>query len=343
MLAHHHIEQSALIYQIQITNFNNQNAEAKIKEDRLGDCRADVLELERKLESSQHEFKKMQQKLAGAEKELNTTKDELSKHKQNFETILHERLEDERASFQQSMSSTPFNLTEPDFSGRSTRKSSVMAHNAPMRPCSPINSVRHSEGGMLRHSRHLSSSSNLALARPVSLDANEGSSLAIDLSNVHPLEEDATEKQPPSPSTFTSATNDQNPRPDGTKSRNGSVNGTATNSTAAGGPSVQLVERMSATVRRLESQRIVSKDEVSRLTSQRDEARNEVVSLMHEVQEKRRLDERVKEVEAELEDLDRRHQTTLEMLGEKSERVTELEADVVDLKGLYRQLADTMK
>lgn len=204
-----------------------------------------------------------------------------------------------------------------------------------------MNSVRHGESGVMRHSRHVSSSSNLAAARPISIDTTDASSLAMDLPTVHPLEE--ADENPSSPSALTSATNQQNTRPDGTKSGNNSVNEIATTSTAAGGPSVQLVERMSATVRRLESQRIVSKDEVSRLTSQRDEARNEVVSLMHEVQEKRKVDERLREVEAELEDLDRRHQTTLELLGEKSERVSELEADVVDLKALYRQLADTMK
>ena len=39
-----------------------------------------------------------------------------------------------------------------------------------------------------------------------------------------------------------------------------------------------------------------------------------------------------------------RYQTTLEMFGEKSERVEELEADVADLKKIYRELLDsTMK
>lgn len=105
-----------------------------------------------------------------------------------------------------------------------------------------------------------------------------------------------------------------------------------------------MVERMSATVRRLESERAASKDELARLTAQRDEARQEVVELMREVEEKRKADARIKELEAQLEDLDRRYQTTLEMLGEKSEQVEELQADVADLKKIYRELVDsTMK
>ncbi len=38
--------------------------------------------------------------------------------------------------------------------------------------------------------------------------------------------------------------------------------------------------------------------------------------------------------------MEERYLTTLEMLGEKSERVEELKADVQDLKGMYRDLVD---
>ena len=47
-------------------------------------------------------------------------------------------------------------------------------------------------------------------------------------------------------------------------------------STAAAGPSVQLVERMSAAVRRLESDKASAKDQSERLASQRDEARKQI-------------------------------------------------------------------
>lgn len=113
-------------------------------------------------------------------------------------------------------------------------------------------------------------------------------------------------------------------------------------STVGAGPSVQLVERMSANVRRLESEKAASKDEITRLTTQRDESRQEVVDLMREVEEKRDVAKRLAALEEENKSLAKRHQTTLELLGEKSEQVDELKADIVDVKQMYRQLADTM-
>jgi len=121
------------------------------------------------------------------------------------------------------------------------------------------------------------------------------------------------------------------------------VNDLVSTSTVGAGPSVQLVERMSANVRRLESEKAASKDELSRITGQRDEARQEVVNLMREVEEKRKIEERLTALEKEHAEVTQRHRTTLELLGEKSEQVEELKADIVDVKQMYRQLADTMK
>lgn len=122
------------------------------------------------------------------------------------------------------------------------------------------------------------------------------------------------------------------------------INDLVSVSTAGAGPSVQLVERMSASVRRLESEKAASKDELARLAAQRDESRNEVVVLMREVDQKRAGDDKIKALEEELRLVNERHQTTLEMLGEKSELVEELKADVADVKQMYRELVDsTMK
>ncbi|KAL8722416.1 MAG: hypothetical protein Q9225_001095 [Loekoesia sp. 1 TL-2023] len=115
-------------------------------------------------------------------------------------------------------------------------------------------------------------------------------------------------------------------------------------STAGAGPSVQLVERMSAAVRRLESEKAAHKDELARLSAQQDEAREQIVGLMKEAEEKRTADAKAKKLEKEVEELNARYLTTLEMLGEKSEKVDELTADVADLKEMYRELVDrTMK
>jgi len=149
---------------------------------------------------------------------------------------------------------------------------------------------------------------------------------------------------PMPPQTPSIHTIDQDDMFEGSSSPHRTVNDMISVSTVAAGPSVQLVERMSATVRRLESEKAASKDELARLLTQRDEARQEIVSLMREVQEKRDAEDQARKHQAGLTDVTKRYQTTLEMLGEKSEQVEELQADVADLKKMYRELVDsTMK
>lgn len=109
---------------------------------------------------------------------------------------------------------------------------------------------------------------------------------------------------------------------------------------AGAGPSVQFVERMSLAVRRLESEKVATKEDLSRLSAQRDEARAEIVRLMREIDEKRAADEKIEKLEEEVRGINERWQTTLEMLGEKSERVGELEGDIEDIKGMYRELVE---
>ncbi|ETS86804.1 hypothetical protein PFICI_00632 [Pestalotiopsis fici W106-1] len=111
-------------------------------------------------------------------------------------------------------------------------------------------------------------------------------------------------------------------------------------STIAAGPSVQLVERMSAAIRRLESEKVAAKEELTRITSQRDEARSEIVTLMKDVETGKAANTRVEALEKEVADINDRYQTTLEMLGEKSEMVEELRADVQDVKAMYRDLVE---
>ncbi|KAI1770941.1 TATA element modulatory factor 1 TATA binding-domain-containing protein [Hypoxylon cercidicola] len=111
-------------------------------------------------------------------------------------------------------------------------------------------------------------------------------------------------------------------------------------STMTAGPSVQLVERMSAVIRRLESEKVAAKEELARISSQRDEARGEIVVLMKEAEAGKRARRKVEELEKEVEVINQRYQTTLEMLGEKSELVEELRADVDDVKTMYRDLVE---
>ncbi|KAM0723045.1 hypothetical protein Q7P37_001244 [Cladosporium fusiforme] len=118
------------------------------------------------------------------------------------------------------------------------------------------------------------------------------------------------------------------------------INDLVSTSTAGAGPSVQLVERMSAAVRRLESEKAAHKDELARLSTQRDDARNEIVVLMREVEGKRADDGRLSAAEKELGEVKGRYEACLQMVGEKEEEVEELKQDVLELKKMYRELVE---
>lgn len=111
-------------------------------------------------------------------------------------------------------------------------------------------------------------------------------------------------------------------------------------STVAAGPSVQLVERMSAAIRRLEADKMAAKEEMARVCNQRDEARTDMVGLMKELEGAKAATAKVTALEGEVASLNGRYQTTLEMLGEKSELVEELKSDVQDVKDMYRELVE---
>ncbi|KAK4457413.1 TATA element modulatory factor [Cladorrhinum samala] len=111
-------------------------------------------------------------------------------------------------------------------------------------------------------------------------------------------------------------------------------------STVAAGPSVQLVERMSAAIRRLESEKVAAKEELARISKQRDEARAEIVAMMRQVESNAAAVKKVEVLEAEVQEVKERYETTLELLGEKSEMVEELKADVEDVKAMYRDLVE---
>ncbi len=111
-------------------------------------------------------------------------------------------------------------------------------------------------------------------------------------------------------------------------------------STVAAGPSVQLVERMSAAIRRLESEKVAAREELARMARQRDEGRAEMVALMREAEGGRAATKKVEELEKEVGEVKERYETTLELLGEKSEEVEELRADVEDVKAMYRDLVE---
>ncbi|PNS19791.1 hypothetical protein CAC42_7758 [Sphaceloma murrayae] len=129
-------------------------------------------------------------------------------------------------------------------------------------------------------------------------------------------------------------------------SRPGSPHGTAADvisaSTVHTGPSVQLVERMSSSIRRLEAEKAAHRDEVLRLQTQRDEARDEMVRLMREVEGRKSVEGEMAGIKEEMEKLRERYEACLEMMGEREEEVLELRGDLGDMKRIYRELVEKM-
>lgn len=287
--------------------------------------------MERNLEETRQELKKLAQKLEKAENDLREAKQDFESQKELQEAILSQRLEQEKLKWNEQLSSSPLYLhptsESPVLLSRrsetlatgSERPSSRRSPNLPLFPPGQNtpprqNSYSSLNSGLgLRHSSH------------------DTSSLSLELPSVQTLEPEEY---------FAGAITPATPSAHGTHHSRG-INDIVSASTVAAGPSVQLVERMSATVRRLESERATSRDELACITAQRDEARKEVVELMKEVDDKRTCDTRIQELEAKVRDLDERYQTTLELLGEKSELVEEQKADIEDLKKIYRELVES--
>ncbi|KAL5339829.1 TATA element modulatory factor 1 TATA binding-domain-containing protein [Aspergillus crustosus] len=312
------------------------NLKVKRLEEELENAQDTHRELSNTVEERSEELQKAEQKLKKAAGELNAAQNEMAEQKAISDATWTQKLEDERAKWRE-QAMRPMNPLR--------RTESPVSYHRPMNleaaslsEYRPTSSRRSSaipgaspEIGTPPRQNSLPVSAQQPILSP--LLPNSGPITPIPETPNVLFESDEFFPGSGSPSAFGGAA---------THSRG--INDIISESTVGAGPSVQLVERMSATVRRLESERAASKDELARITTQRDEARQQVVDLMREVEEKRTSDTRVQELEQRLEEIDRRYETTLEMLGEKSEQVEELQADIADLKKIYRELVDsTMK
>ncbi|RAQ68864.1 M protein repeat protein [Aspergillus flavus] len=313
------------------------NLKAKRAEEDLEEAKEVEHDLESKLEERMQELQKLEQKLQKATDDLVSTQKDFDEQKKVCDTTWAQKLEEERVKWreqvvppaiftQQQRTESPVaysrrpSTLEPvgSFSDlRSSRRSSTLPMTSP-------------EVGTPTRQNSFPTSTSALLSPP----ANSASfSQFTDTPSIS-FEPDEYSARPRTPSAFGGALT-QNSR---------GINDIISESTVGAGPSVQLVERMSATVRRLESERAATKDELARIVSQRDEARQQVVDLMRESEEKRTVDARVQELEKRHAELEERYETTLELLGEKSEQVEELQADIAEVKKIYRELVDsTMK
>ncbi|OQE37862.1 hypothetical protein PENCOP_c009G06023 [Penicillium coprophilum] len=314
------------------------NQKFKKLEEELDNAKEAEHDLDSKLEERMEELQKLQQKLEKATEDLASTQKDMAEQKKTCDATWAQKLEEERAKWRDQVNS-PSHLRGVSPVASLRRSSTLDAMNPglsdfrpPSRRSSAMPFASPEIGTPPRQNSYPASMTQATLSPP---QINTNSSLmgapSISFEPDEYFEDSGT---PATPSAYGGT---QAPPPRG-------INDIISESTVGAGPSVQLVERMSATVRRLESERAGSKDELARVTTQRDEARQQVVDLMRELEEKQHSDSRVQELEAELESLDQRYQTTLEMLGEKSEQVDELNADIADLKKIYRELVDsTMK
>ncbi|KAJ5656033.1 hypothetical protein N7507_007983 [Penicillium longicatenatum] len=312
------------------------NLKTKKLEEEIETAREAEQEVENKLEERMEEMQKMQQKLDKAIEDFTTTQKDLVEQKKACDASWAQKLEEERTKWREQMN----NLQQP-------------------RGVSPVQSLRRSSNldtvplGLYDYRPSSRRSSTMPTASPdigtpprqnsYPASINQGTLSPPPINTSTIMETPSITFEPDE--FFGSATPATPSMYGGTQALpSRGINDIISESTVGAGPSVQLVERMSATVRRLESERAGSKDELARVTAQRDESRQQVVDLMRELEEKKTSDSRVEELTARLADIDQRYQTTLEMLGEKSEQVEELEADIADLKKIYRELVDsTMK
>ncbi|KAH7414176.1 TATA element modulatory factor 1 TATA binding-domain-containing protein [Phaeosphaeria sp. MPI-PUGE-AT-0046c] len=326
------------------------NSKARRLEDELETINERARAFEQDLTEQRAAAQKLQARLAQSETAVEDARTDLEREKKVWEAELQQKLEEEKNKWRMEIPSPSLlnngshlradspsdtrRRQSPDPLGIYNRKSmprSISSHMEAAMPLSPMDRMFDEPARRPSSSRQRSTPK----MRTPEIGTPQRQGSLVSLTNMN-----GAANMPDTPSIHTM---DYDEPFENVSSPHRTINDMISVSTAGAGPSVQLVERMSAAVRRLESEKATSKEELSRLSAQRDEAREEVVRLMREVDEKRKLDEKVGTLEQDLRDMEQRYETTLEMLGEKTEKVDELEGDVADLKKIYKELVQTMK
>ncbi|XXZ98809.1 hypothetical protein QA089_001318 [Meyerozyma guilliermondii] len=106
--------------------------------------------------------------------------------------------------------------------------------------------------------------------------------------------------------------------------------------TLSGGNNIQLINKMSSTIRRLEIELVTIREESAQLAEEKEQLQQELLTKIKLSNENDSLKEEIANLQLQLAEKDDQAQTMLELIGEKSERVAELEADVEDLRGLCK-------
>ncbi|KAH9844595.1 TATA element modulatory factor-like [Teratosphaeria destructans] len=297
------------------------STKSRTVEEDLEAAQEHIRSLTQELRTAQDELQSVRTKLTTAETALADAKTEAEEQRNIFQAELTQRLEEEKLKWHRSIQAPQAlrKVSTADLSTlHSSRRPLTRVISNDLDPHSPRSSSRRSSLLPTHHS---------STTRPQ--PPTEASPILPRNDSTHSLPH-------PSPSIP-----ETEPAFGESSSPNRTINDlVSTSTTNAAGPSVQLVERMSAAVRRLESEKASFKDELARLSAQRDEARDQVVLLMRDVEARRGAEARVEQLTAELKALGERYEACLQVLGEREEQVEELRGDVGELKRIYRELVE---
>ncbi|KAK6459785.1 TATA element modulatory factor 1 TATA binding-domain-containing protein [Scheffersomyces xylosifermentans] len=115
----------------------------------------------------------------------------------------------------------------------------------------------------------------------------------------------------------------------------GSITGNFPNTTTANS-NIQLINKMSSNIRRLEIELNTLREENNQLSLEKESTEQELIESLKNSNELDDLKSQIEQLQANLEEKNAKEQTMLELIGEKSEQVEELRADVFDLKELCK-------
>ncbi|KAK4957447.1 hypothetical protein LTR10_005410 [Elasticomyces elasticus] len=327
-------------------------------EEELEGQREEVESLRNQMVRLSEECEGARKALEGKVRELGDLRDSLERDRKLWEAETAQRVEEARSHAQQQRGQ-PLTSSRNDSPATSGRKASAVdlvgLHMPITRHARPSNNHRVTSHDLAAlHTQHADrpgSRRSSAMPTPASTTARFPTS-----SQAHPVDRSsasispALSRQESSLSLVTSPIGAMPPTPSieidhpnfdsGSNSPERTINDLMSTSTAAAGPSVQLVERLSTAVRRLESEKATHREELLRLSSQRDESRDEMVRLMRELEGVKSQEGKVETLQAEQGELKRRYEALLEMLGEKEEEVDSLKGDVGELKAMYRALVE---
>ncbi|KAI5952796.1 hypothetical protein KGF54_003663 [Candida jiufengensis] len=108
------------------------------------------------------------------------------------------------------------------------------------------------------------------------------------------------------------------------------------------GNNLQLINKMSSNIRRLEIELNTMKDEYSKLMNDKQQIEENLLENLTKLDEMNSLQSKINELEIEISKKSEKEQTMLELIGEKSEQVEELKNDVLDLKELLKTQVQQM-